>query len=158
MSRTFNRHMKSIPILSLVFIFVLSAAWAATTYYSASDVIGDAGGSFQINSKAKIVIEDGALSAYLDEQQSNEVLITADLEEITDAAGNVDALIFTFGPSGAHFEPELELRLIKNYAVQNMQMYNEFGEAISYIEKGSGAKVSFLIHHFSVYSYDHYDY
>ena len=144
-------------ILSFALIVAISIAWATTTYYSASDVIGDAGGSIKINDNANVLIKAGALSAYLGEQQINEVLITVDLEEILDAEGNLDTLVFTFGPSGAYFDPELELQFKKEYVVEGIQIYNENGEAIEYTVKAGGKKVNFLIPHFSTYSYDLYD-
>ena len=81
------------------------------------------------------------------------VLITVELYYGWDGT-----LLFVFGPSGAHFEPDLELTILGGYVVDDMFMIGENGEALEYTSKKGPGSLTFLIPHFSSYSYDHYGY
>lgn len=73
-----------------------------------------------------------------------------------------DGLLFIFGPSGAYFDPPLELTLRKDYFNDSAILVNELGEALEYTVKSGKAKgvryTTFYIPHFSSYSYDFYEY
>lgn len=140
----------------LVFALALSVAWAAT--YSTSKVIGENGGVIVLNNDAKVTIPNGALADYLDEEGIDSVEISVTMVEINDDDGNLEALEFTFGPSGCTFTPELELRLKGDYVLPDHLLLNEEGEALEYSTQGNGNLATFYISHFSSYSYDDYDY
>jgi hypothetical protein len=135
---------------------ILSVAWAATYYVSG--VIGNDGGIIVINDNARIRIAEGALSAYLAEKGVDSVEITVEATELYDANGNFNGAMFVFGPSGAYFDPPLRLQFRGEYIGKEMLLFDENGEALEYNIIRDGKLVSFLIPHFSSYSYDHYDY
>ena len=107
----------------------------------------------EINSEASIKITKNALAVYLDEQGEDSVVITVELYYGWDGT-----LLFVFGPSGAHFEPELELIIKGGYIEDDMILIGEDGEALEYKVDKKQTKIAFFIFHFSRYSYDHYDY
>ena len=146
---------QSVAILCLVLGLIFSAVSA--TYYD-SKTIGENGGTITINSDAKITIPKHALSDYLDKQGISSVEITVEMVEVYDGEGNLDTLVFTFGPDGCTFAPELELRLKGDYLLPNYVLMSEEGEALEYTTQGNGNLITFYIPHFSRYSYDMYDY
>ncbi|MCZ6679862.1 MAG: hypothetical protein O7E52_21730 [Candidatus Poribacteria bacterium] len=153
---TLNTKMKFAAIFGLVFALALSAAWAKT-YYT-SKTVRDWGRwipiSFTRGKSCHAVILPGAISQYLDEQGLDAVEITVEMIEVD------GALVFTFGPSGAHFDPPLQLVLSGDYLNDNdeMLLFNEYGEALEYESFFDGRVLTFKIPHFSSYYYDNYDY
>ena len=125
--------------------------WASTHFGSAE--IGVDGRNIHVNSEASVKITENALATYLNEQGVDSVVITVELYYGWDGT-----LLFVFGPSGAHFEPELELVIEGGYIEDDMFLIGEDGEALEYTSKKKGNKLTFLVPHFSRYSYDHYDY
>ncbi len=125
--------------------------WASTHFASAE--IGVDGGNIHVNSEASIKIKRKALAEYLDEQGVDSVVITVKLYYGWDGT-----LLFVFGPSGAHFEPDLELTIEGGYIEDQMLFIGEDGEMLEYVVKKKGTKLIFKLNHFSRYSYDHYDY
>ena len=125
--------------------------WAST--YFASAKIGVKGGNININKETSVKITKNALAVYLDEQGEDSVVITVEFYYGWD-----DTLLFVFGPSGAHFEPELELTIKGGYIEDDMFLIGEDGEALEYRSQKKNTKFIFKIPHFSRYSYDHYDY
>ena len=168
MFKRFQTPIGSIAIIGLVLVFALTAAWATINYYSASAVIGqNASGKFVIvheNDREAIVhIQKGALDHYLEDQDIDEVEITVEMsaEEIKTKGKGYYRLEFTFGPSGAYFDPPLELELSGKYAntPQNeIWLYDENGEVIEATVEENTKEIRFYIPHFSSYSYDEYDY
>ena len=148
--------MQSAIIASLILVLSLGVVWAAT--YSNSKVIDENGGVIVINSDAKVTIPNGALGDYLNEEGIGSVEITVEMVEINDGEGNLEALEFTFGPSGASFDPPLELRLKGDYVLADHRFFDESGEALEYTTQGDGNLITFYISHFSSYSYDFYEY
>ena len=149
----------------LVLVFALSATWATINHYSGSAVVhkGGKSGFFLSNGKDKIniAIEKNSLDAYMDEQGINQVTIWAELEEELVEQGNGSSfyrLKFTFGPSGAYFDPPLILTLSGKYAAEDtkISLYDENGEAIESSRQGSADVIKFYIPHFSSYYYDGY--
>ena len=156
MSKTVYTTIRWVAIICLVLAFALSAAWA-TTYYTSKNIDG-MGGAIVINSNAKVSIPEGALTNYLKEQNQDAVEITVEMEEIYDAKGQLTTLMFTFGPSGAYFDPPLELRLKGNYMLADHLLFDENGEALEYTTQGNVNLMTFYLPHFSKYSYDDYSY
>ena len=168
MKRRLNSTMKSITILSLVFVFVLSAAWAIQ-HYSNSTVIGrgEVGGFKIVNEKKNwvfAIILTGSLDAYLDSLEIDAVEITAEMTEelVTRPDGtSYYKLDFTFGPSGAFFYPDAFILKIKGKYVSadtEIWLYDEYGEELPGKRNDSAKLIKFDIPHFSRYSYDMYDY
>ena len=165
----FNNRTRLTPIIGLVLVLAISVAWANNTHYSASAIahknqkttfdIRDKG-----NRKANVVLEKGSIDNYLTEQGVNEVEITVEMveEEIKEQNGaSKYRLTFTFGPSGAYFDPPLILGLTGRYAtdLDTVYLVDEYGEAIeSTIEDQGISGIKFYIPHFSSYYYDGYDY
>ena len=167
-------------ILSLVLVFALSVAWAgkakpkgdrtttsttttsttttSTTIqtYLASDVIGGRGGSITITRDVVVKIPAGALNAYLAEKGVDVVEITVEMIDFG------DGLLFIFGPSGAYFDPPLELTLKGDYFDDSAILVDELGEALEFkVQKGKVKSVPYITYyvpHFSRYSYDFYEY
>lgn len=125
--------------------------WAATHY--ARKKIGVEGGNIKVNSEASVKINNDALAEYLSEQGVDSVLITVELYYGWDRT-----LLFVFGPSGAHFEPSLELTIEGGYIEDDMLFVGEDGELLEYTSQKKGSQLTFNIPHFSRYSYDTYDY
>ena len=148
--------MQSAIIASLILVLSLGVVWAAT--YSNSKVIDENGGVIVINSDAKVIIPNGALDDYLNEEGIGSVEITVEMVEINDGEGNLEALEFTFGPDGTFFDPPLELRLKGDYVLADHLLYDESGEAVEYTTQGNGNIVTFYISDFSSYNYDFYEY
>lgn len=152
--------------VGLVLVFGLAMAWA--NHYSASKVIKKRGkGQFFIvnngPNKIQVAIQKGALDSYLQEQGQSTVNITAELDETWIDLDNGDGyyrLDFTFGPSGAYFDPPLELEFQGAYftEVSDVTLYDEDGEQLPSDPHPGGNKMTYYIPHFSSYSYDHYDY
>ena len=126
--------------------------WAAS--YSSSVVVEKKkGGQIQINEEAKIRIKNKAFDSYLNEQGIDAVEITVEMYYGWDGS-----IWFVFGPSGAFFEPEMELEIKGGYVEEDMVLIGEDGEFLEYRSDKKGTKLNFYIPHFSSYSYDHYDY
>ena len=121
--------------------------------YRASKVIGENGGTIKINKNAKIKIPENALKAYLDEQGLEEVEITVELLVFED----LDALALILGPSGAYFVPELKLILKGDYAEDYALLVDEDGNELPHDVKSDGDKIVYYVPHFSVYSFDDFD-
>lgn len=161
----FRQTLSATAILGLLFVFVLSIAWAVN-YYSASQVIGSSGGSFYLVNdgpdKIRVTVKEQSLDGYLADEGINEVPITADLEEEWISTGGGTGyyrLRFTFGPVGAYFSPdELELTLKGKYAADNpdVTLFDENGEALESTTSGNSDKITFFISHLSSYIYDAY--
>ena len=82
-------------------------------------------------------------------------------DQLEEASGHfvfINGLLFVFGPSGAHFDPPLELTLTHTDFDEEMVLLGSDGELLEYVLDESANKVTFKIPHFSRYSYDHYDY
>jgi hypothetical protein len=160
--------MRFTAIISLVLVVALCSAWATINYYSISRTVDfGAGGSFaniihQGQNRVKVSVAAGALDTYMIEQGVNQVVYTVDLEEEWIDTGNGTGyyrLDFTFGPSGAHFEPPLEIQLSGKYVSANnaVAMYDENGELLETTSNGNGSKITYFVPHFSSYYYDDYD-
>ncbi len=163
-------------IMSWVFVFALSIAWAdeddddvqqknnggsaSEVTYSASEDIekGDGTAIDVVNEGEKIIkiwVDSGSLDAYMTEQGIDDVELTVTLVEHLvqrDDGTSHYQLDFIFGPSGAHFSTELEVRLEHAYYDSDVWMYSEDGEALETYEHGSDGKLYFLVPHFSRYS------
>ena len=65
-------------------------------------------------------------------------------------------LDFTFGPSGAHFDPPLELEFKGSYFtdISEVTLYGEDEEELPYDLHPGGNKMTYFIPHFSSYTYD----
>ncbi len=109
------------------------------------------GGVIHINSEASAKIYEDALKPYFQEQGINSVEIKVELYYGWDAS-----LLFVFSPSGAYFNPNLELTIAGGYIAENMTLLGEDGEALECTVKKKGNALTFYIPHFSKYSYDHY--
>ena len=142
-----------------------SASEVIEVAYSASEVIkkGDGATIDVVNKGNKIIkiwVDSEALDEYMIEQGINEVNLTVDVIETyvkpKKGKGHYE-LDFIFGPSGAFFTPDLEVRLEGVYYNSEVWMYTEAGEALETYKHGSDEKLYFLVPHFSRYSYDHYD-
>jgi hypothetical protein len=165
MFKKLKHPMRFTAIISLVFVFALSVAWATINYYSASVVIhhGKLGKRSLVNGgnrDATIHIEKGALDSYMTDQGVNQVEITTELteERISQGGPPQYKLEFTFGPSGAYFNPPLELELTKAYANSpDVWLYDENGELLEAKVNERGHEIRFSINHFSSYYYDDYD-
>ena len=170
----FNTHMRTTAIISLVLAFAMSLAWAVDkggndarkVTYRAREVIKKGNGTTidVVNEGEKIIkvwVDSGALDAYMKEQGIKKVNLTVDITETLIEPRDGDSyyqLDFEFGPSGAFFSPDLEVRLEKAYYNSEVWMYDEDGELLETYEHGSDGKLYFLVPHFSRYSYDFYDY
>ena len=85
-------------------------------------------------------------------QHLQTVTVTAEMFWLSD-----DSLLFVFGPSGAYFDPLLELTLRREFVQGQSMLLDESGEATDCRhEKQKHTKI-FYIPHFSSYSYDLYD-
>ena len=134
--------------------------------YSTSKVIQMSNGTNidVVNDGEKIVkieVESGALDAYMEEQDIQEVNLTVGLIETLvqfPDGTNYYELDFEFGPSGAFFSYHLEVTIEHAYYNPEVWMYSENGEALETTKHGNDNQLSFLVPHFSKYSYDHYDY
>ena len=170
MKRKFNTTIISTAILSLVFAFAISIAWAVNTY-SGSVIIENGSNqkkAIQIiqqgSDHIKAEIEGGSLDAYMAEESLNEVLITCELTEelVSDPNGDYYKLSFEFGSSGAFFDPDAPLILkIKGKWVADdteFWLYDENGEAISGTRHDEADMIKFEIDHFSCYYYEQYCY
>lgn len=122
-------------------------------YYSGSQVMDEDGGTITLNAEAEIRVKNKALTNYLKGQGLEAVEITVEMFYIWDGS-----LLFVFGPSGAFFEPELELEIEGGYLIEDMMLYGKDGEALEYTANKNGTKLRFYIPHFSSYYYDSYDY
>lgn len=155
MFKTCNNSIRLTAILSLVLVFALSAAWAVQTYHR-SKVIGKYGGIIPIHvdveKRAVVAILPRALDDYFNEQGIDDVEIT--VEMIADEENGT--LLFTFGPSGAYFDPPLKLALTGDYINHDMLLFDENGEAVEYDSYFDGEVLIFEIPHFSHYYYDGY--
>ena len=167
----YNPTIRSAAIGCLLLVFALSVSWATINYYSVSKVVRMSKqyifdvvrGKGKYPDAIRVQILYGTLDAYMVEKGINKVEITVDLveEEVTDANGTYYRLDFTFGPSGAYFEPKsLKLRLHGKYASEQtvVWLYNEYGEAVQGTRLDEWGLVIFDIPHFSSYHYDDYDY
>jgi hypothetical protein len=161
------KHPKYTAILSLVLVFALSIAWATTKHYSSSVVVpkGRALGLTIVphgRDRINLYSQRGAIDDYMNEQGVNSVEITAELQEVLVDDGNGNShyeLTFTFGPSGAYFNPPIQLDIRGKYVsdATMVELYDENGEAISGTRSNGGSKITFEIPHFSSYYYDDYD-
>ncbi len=103
-------------------------------------------------------VRGGSLDSYFAEQGINQVTITVVMREelVTLPDGrsyyNLD---FTFGPSGAHFEPEFQLKIDGKYVSTGVDiwLYDENGEALEGRQEFvSDDQIVFYIPHFSRYA------
>jgi hypothetical protein len=137
------------------------------SYHQASTLIhkGDGGKTKIINGaneSARFEVLSGALDAYMDEQGLDKVRIEVEATKIhvnNGKDGRYYQLDFDFGPSGAHFDPPLELVLTGKLVAgtTDVWLYDENGEALEAEAKGDMEKLTFYISHFSSYYYDDYD-
>ena len=135
-------------------------------YYEGSFVVrkGSAGSLVLVREGTdtiSISVVAKALDAYMAEKGIDRVTITVSLllEEVTLSDGSsFYRLDFVFGPSGAFFEPELQLILSGKFTQSNASLYDENGEALEGSMRTEAGRSTFFIPHFSSYSYDQYDY
>ncbi len=172
---TKNNPIRIIAILSLIFVLAISIAWAhdndgndaSQGTYNVSEIIEFGCGTTidvvdQGNKVVKIWVDSEALDDYMIEQGINEVNLTVEVIEtlIQPPDGNsYYQLDFIFGPAGAFFTPEWEVRIEgEDYVSASVWMYDEDGEALETYEHNSDEKLYFLVPHFSSYYYEGYDY
>jgi hypothetical protein len=161
--------MKSTAIFSLVLMLGLSIAWAIE-YYSGSVTIprGKKGNSSISlihdggQDKVGFVVKKRTLEPYMDEQGVNEVTVTVDATVgwVDDDQGGHYQMNFTFGPSGAFFDPHpAQLKLFGKYHSDNNEvwLYDANGEALDGDRNSKVDHTIFYIDHFSSYTYDNYD-
>ena len=160
MATKFNTAIKVTAVLGLVLFVALSTAWAVETYI-ASKIIRKGGTSDRLITVADTAegsvnfrIKAGALDDYLTEQGKGRVKITVDM--MKDEENGV--LLFTFGPSGAHFDPPAKLKLRGEFIMGDYLLLDENGEILECTAAPKKDLVVFEIPHFSSYYYDDYDY
>ena len=100
-----------------------------------------------------VTIRGGALTNYMLMNNLSAVTINVEVFRLSP-----DSILFVFGPSGAYFEPKLELTLKRQYMLPNFMLYDENGEALEFEVRRKKDAITFFIPHFSSYSYDLYDY
>lgn len=162
----------------MVFLLALATVWAAQTYSASFTVKKGGGGSVEIITASvggyslldlldplgviSVKVHKGALDAYMNEKKINAVKITVKVrEELVKQDGKSRyRMDFTFGPSGAYFNPPLELSLTGKYVDYgaDVMLYDENGEELEYERYDLTDTIVFKIPHFSSYTYDHYDY
>ncbi len=168
----FRTTLTKTAILSLVLIVTLSATGVlgksdtSQVTYSVSEIIEFGCGTtidvvYENDKVIKIWVNSKALDDYMIEQGINEVNLTVEVIETYVKPKNSPwhyELDFIFGPSGAFFTRELEVRLEKAFVESEVWMYDEAGEELETYEHGSNGKLYFLVPHFSSYYYEGYDY
>ena len=147
-----------------------SGSYYADSYiieYSTSDIIKMGEGTTidvinEADAIIKIWVDSGALDVYMEEQGISQVNLTVDvIETLVESADGSSyyQIEFEFGPSGAFFSPNLEVRLEGvYYNNSNVWMYDKDGQPLETYDHGSDGKLYFLVPHFSSYSFDEYDY
>ena len=158
---------RSLVLVCLVAL-AFSAAWATQTYYASKIAEETKEYKFTVvnenqpKRKIEVQIPKGAIGAYLDEENLEEVEITVKVEEelVSCEEDTHYHLKITFGPSGAFFVPELELTLTGDYVDTgcDVWLFDENGEALPGTSSKSGKKITFFVPHFSEYDFDDYDY
>lgn len=152
-------------VRSIVFVCLValafSTAWATQTYYASKIAEETKECKFTVvnenqpKRKIEVEIPKGAIGAYLDEENLEEVEITVKVEEklVSYEEDTHYHLKITFGPSLAFFVPELELTLTGDYVDTgcDVWLFDEDGEAVPGKISKSGNKITFFIKHFSVY-------
>ena len=117
-------------------------------------------GLFNIAGRWEVFAEvrGGSLDSYFAEQGINQVTITVvmieELVTLLDGRSYYN-LDFTFGPSGAHFEPEFQLKVDGRYVSTGVEiwLYDEYGVALEGRQEFvSDDQLVFYIPHFSRYA------
>ena len=93
------------------------------------------------------------MTEYMLEQNVNAVEVTVEMFRLSDGS-----LLFVFGPSGAYFNPHLELTLMKGYASKHAELVGEDGELLESTSENVKRAKTYYIPHFSRYAYDSYSY
>ena len=97
----------------------------------------------------------------MEKEGTKEVTIAVKLREdlVKCKDGPTYHLDFYFGPSGAFFEPSLELRIRGKYVETgcHVWLFDANGEEVEGTRNDKGNEIIFEIPHFSSYSYDFYD-
>jgi hypothetical protein len=162
---TQTKQLRLIPAILALFVVagIFSAtAWgvpaAGEGYFEGSVTIrkDQPNTSIWLNTSARLLIPQGAVNDYLQEQQLQEVEITVDMYAAMTETGDY-IIDFVFGPCGIFFSPALELSLAGVYVQQyDIGLEDEDGnfvdEEIQYI-CDRVQKVTFFIEHFSEYYY-----
>ena len=156
-------------MFGLVLMLGLSLAWAVEYYSDSMTISRGQKGNSSITvvkdggqDKVEVTAKKYTLEPYMDEQGVDEVTVTVDATVgwVDDDQGGHYQMDFTFGPSGAFFDPKpLELTLKGKYHSDNTDvwLFDENGEALDGERKNKNDHTTFYIPHFSSYTYDEYD-
>lgn len=106
-----------------------------------------------VHDKVFVTIHSDSLTDYMLEQNLNAVTISVEMFQLMD-----DSLVFVFSPSGAYFNPSLELTLKKEFVQKDSMLFDEYGEALEYTTEKRGRTQTYFIPHFSRYTYDIYSF
>ena len=173
MSKKIHAAIRWTTIGCLMVVVALSTVWAAQTYHASKVIKKGGGGTIYVApdllnllgvlDRVTAEIPPGALDVYMNEKGIKSVEITVDMTEervYRDDGSSYYRLEFHFGPSGAYFNPPLQLKLMGKYVNQGSEvwLYDENGERLEGTRYDLLDRIIFEIPHFSRYSYDDYSY
>ena len=173
MSKKIHTAMRFATISCLLLVLAFTDAGAAQTYHASKVIKKGWGGTIYVApnlldllgvlDRVTATIPSRSLDAYMNEQGIKSVEITVDMieERVQQADGSsYYKLEFYFGPTGAYFNPPLELKLTGKYVSPNTDvwLYDENGERLEGTRCNLLDTIIFEIPHFSRYGYDDYSY
>jgi len=173
MSQKIHTALRFATIGCLLLVLAFTDAGAAQTYHASKVIKKGGGGTIYVApnllnllgvlDKVTATIQSRSLDAYMQEKGINSVEITVDMtKELVQRADGSSyyRLEFHFGPSGAYFNPPLELKLMGKYVDQGSEvwLYDENGERLEGTRYNLLDRIVFEIPHFSRYGYDDYSY